>query len=326
MSNDLLSHEEIESLVAAAKDGRLPGEPSERRPKRGRRVRDIDFRRPTKFTQDQQRRLERGHDAFARRATTKLSAELRTQIEIEQLDGKQLTWSAALAEVPAGSLLATVNVEPHGTRILLTAELEFVMRAAELLLGGSGETKVPQRELTEIEVALSSRIFEMLIEPLSLAWQEFADLRLTLVGIETQAANVQLAPLSEASLAFTFETRVAHSSSTLSLVFPHRSIQGAIAKIGGHAFDEQRAEDSGTSLEAMTHALQDVEVEVRAEAGTVELSLADLVSLEPGAIVPLARGSQPRLLLGDRPLHRVRPGRSGSARAVQIVDALEERP
>jgi flagellar motor switch protein FliM len=324
MAKDVLSHEEIEALVAAAKEGRLPEDSAEKRPKRSRRVRDVDFRRPTKFTQEQQRRLERGHDTFARRATTKLSAELRAEVEIELLDHKQLTWSAALAEVPAGSLLGVVSLEPQGTRVLLTAELEFIMRALELLLGGSGESKVSQRDLTEIESALSARIFEMLVEPLSLAWQEMTDLHLVLVGVETLTPNVQLAPLSDASLSYTFEARVGQSSSTLSLVIPHRSVQSAIAKFGAHAFDEQRPDDRGASAEAMKHALEDVEVEVRAEAGSVALTLAELVALEPGAVVPLARGSHPRLLLGDRPLHRVRPGRSGTVRAIQIVDALEE--
>ena len=42
---------------------------------------------------DQQRRLERAHEAFCRTASTQLSAELLTRVEMEVLGVDQLTWS-----------------------------------------------------------------------------------------------------------------------------------------------------------------------------------------------------------------------------------------
>ena len=69
--NDVLSNDEVAALVEAAKQGQTDAEPTHKR--RARRVRDIDFSRPSKFAQDQQRRLERAHESFARTAGQRLS-------------------------------------------------------------------------------------------------------------------------------------------------------------------------------------------------------------------------------------------------------------
>jgi flagellar motor switch protein FliM len=51
----VLSADAIAALVDAAREGRLPEEAPT--PQRRRRMRAVDFTRPTKFTSDQERRL-----------------------------------------------------------------------------------------------------------------------------------------------------------------------------------------------------------------------------------------------------------------------------
>src|SRR5690606_22731275 len=54
--SEILTNDQIAALVEAAKQGELPEEPSGRR---GRRLRTVDFSRPTKFTSEQERRITR---------------------------------------------------------------------------------------------------------------------------------------------------------------------------------------------------------------------------------------------------------------------------
>src|SRR5207237_8799783 len=91
------------------------------RGRRARRVREIDFTRPTKFTQEPQRRIERGHDSFCRGAATQLSAELRSAVELEVLNIGQYTWASALDDVPQPSLYAVVETQPLGSKLLVSA-------------------------------------------------------------------------------------------------------------------------------------------------------------------------------------------------------------
>src|SRR5215831_15045438 len=99
MSGDVLSNDQVAALVEAAKQGQTPARDSAPRQRRTRRVREIDFSRPSKFAQDQQRRLERAHEAFCRTAATQLSAELRVPMELEVLSIDQLTFGAAISGI-----------------------------------------------------------------------------------------------------------------------------------------------------------------------------------------------------------------------------------
>ena len=86
MSGQVLSADAIAALVDAAREGRLPEETTT--PQRRRRMRAVDFTRPTKFTSDQERRLKRSLEAFCRTASTRLSAELRVPLELEVINAR----------------------------------------------------------------------------------------------------------------------------------------------------------------------------------------------------------------------------------------------
>jgi flagellar motor switch protein FliM len=136
--SELLTPDKIAALVDAAKQGALPESGAAQKPaRRGHRLRTVDFSRPTKFTADQQRRISRATETFCQTANTRLSTELRVTVELEMLNTAQLTWSAAQSQLPPNSLSVLLEVEPIGTRMVLTAEQSFVLAGLEALLGRS---------------------------------------------------------------------------------------------------------------------------------------------------------------------------------------------
>ncbi len=322
--SEVLSPDEIAQLVAAAKEGGIPEKPAEKT-RRPRRVRELDFTRPVKLAPDQQRRFERAHETFCRTASTRLSAELRSPIEFEIINVDQLTWSAALADVPQPSLFGVLSTQPLETTVLIGVELPLVFRFIERLDGG-GETETPiYRNLTEIETALTRRTFTTLLELLSVVWRELFDLELQLLDLESQVANVEIAPPSEPTIVVTMEVRGPKASSTLSLLVPHRSIASVADRLSGQ-FDIGEAPAPDAEIgEAVRAAIGAVDIEVRVEVGALELTIGDVLALGEGDVVRLGTPASGGVFLcaGDVPLHRARPGRSGNRRAVEIVEQLE---
>jgi flagellar motor switch protein FliM len=322
--NDVLSNDQVAALVEAAKHGQADTpEPAQKR--RSRRVRDIDFSRPSKFAQDQQRRLERAHESFCRTAGQRLSTELLTPIELEVLSLDQLTWSSAIGQIPQPSICATIECRPLGTQVLLTAELGLMLRLAERLMGGTSVTVVKPRELTEIEVALVRRVFDTLLEVLGATWSELAGLTTHLLGIESQIANVNLAPPSEPTLMLTIEAKIDGSSSTMALVLPHRAVEPALDHLAGSQFGEVQI-DAETKAAVRT-GVAGVDVEIRAEVASRHMPVDEMLALKPGDVlrfrVPAAGGVT--LFAGHVPAHRAQPGRNGNWRAVQVVARAEAR-
>jgi flagellar motor switch protein FliM len=321
---DVLSPEQIAELVAAAKEGGIVEKPVEKA-RRPRRVRELDFTRPVKLAPDQARRLERAHETFCRTASTRLSAELRSPIEFEIINVDQLTWSAALADVPQPSLFGVLTTSPLETTVLVGAELPLIFRLIERLIGGGDAETQMTRGLTEIELALTRRTFVALLELLSVVWQELFGLSVSLIDLESQVANVEIAPPSEPTIVVTIEVRGPKESSTMSLLIPYRSIASVADRLSGQ-FDigDTPAPDESIG-EAVRSAVGAVDVEVRAEVGSVELSIGEVLALGAGDILRLGMPASGGVFLcaGDVKLHRARPGRSGTHRAVEIVEQLE---
>jgi flagellar motor switch protein FliM len=321
---DVLSNEEIAVLVEAARVGPVPGEPAEAASRQGRRVREVDFTRPTKFTQEQQRRLRRGHESFSRAVSTQISAELRAPVEFEVINVDQQTWSAALGEIPQPSLYGVTEL-PSGSRLLISIEQAAVSHMIERLLGASGSGKSLERELTEIEVALARRIFGTVVAQLSRSWEELIGMPLALVGVETQQSNAQIAPSSEPTLAITIEVQIDKLSSTLTLLVPYPSISPALEQLStGHYGDKHNPLADARAEELVGAALRTVTVEVRAEVGSRVMTIDEVLALQPGDMLRLGSSSSGGTLYADAvPIHRTKPGLRGKRRAVEVLEQIE---
>ena len=229
---EILNPDQIAALVEAAKQGQLPDQTAATS-RRRHRIRTVDFSRPTKFTSDHQRRITRAIDTFCQTAATRLSAELRWPIELEAINTTQVTWSAAQSLLPGHSLAAMLEVQPISTRMLFIAEQSFVLTTVECLLGGSPDRPPRERRLTEIDWSLTHRVFDALINQLSLVWQDLAHVSLSCTGIELHTDTGQIAPVSEPTLVVVIESRINQRSATMALLIPWLAIDPIQQRISG---------------------------------------------------------------------------------------------
>jgi flagellar motor switch protein FliM len=315
----LLSTDAIAALVDAAREGRLPEESTT--PQRRRRMRSVDFTRPTKFTAEQQRRLMRSLEAFCRTASTRLAAELRVPLELEIINSTQLTWSNAHAQVVPSSITALLDAQPIGTRLMLSCEPTLVLSAIELLLGGSEVSEVRERRMTDIDYALARHFCDRLCAQLSLIWSDMAAIELAVAQLETHLETAQMIPVSEPTLTFTMEARLSGVSTTLSLLVPWSAIAPVADRFAARDDAPERgAEDT----DRVRRAVGGVGMTVRAEVASIELPIEQVLALKPGDVLSLAAPAERGVTLyADKvPVHRAKPGRSGGRRAVQIVERV----
>jgi flagellar motor switch protein FliM len=313
-----LTPEKIAALVEAAKLGQLPeAGAAQKSQRRSHRLRTVDFSRPTKFSADQQRRISRATETFCQTANTRLSSELRVPVELEMINTAQLTWSAAQHQLPSNSLSVLLEVAPIGTRMLLTAEQSFVLAGLEALLGGSPDRPPRERRLSEIDWSLTRRLFDSIIHPLSLVWQELGGVTLSAGEIDPHDAS-QVASVSEPTFTVMIECRLAKQSFALAMLIPWIAIEPVVQTIsgrhpGGHAEDLAAASP-------MQRAMSPVPVTLRAEVASVELEVRDILALEPGSIVKFGVPAQDGVMLfaENVKLARAQPGSHGPRRAIQI--------
>lgn len=312
----MLNNDEVAALVEAAKQGQLPDQ--EQGGRRGQRVRTVDFSRPTKFTSDHQRRIARAIDTFCQTAVTRLSAELRVPVELETVNTMQLTWSAAQAQLPPGSLAIGLEVQPIGTRMQLTVEQAFVLTAIECLLGGSPDHPPKERRFTEIDWTLTRRLLASIVAQLSTVWEDLGRVTLSAGEIEEQNDVSQVASVSEPTFVVAIECRINKQSSTLGLLIPWIAIEPISLRVAGREKPED--EEDAAGLSAIARAVSAASVTLRAEVAAVEVAIQEILALEPGSVVRLgARADRGIGLFAENvKLACAQPGSSGPRRAVQI--------
>jgi flagellar motor switch protein FliM len=311
--NENLDPDQIAALFDAARSGNLPEPPA---PKRHQRMRAVDFSRPTKFTADHQRRITHAIDAFCLGAAGRLTAELRTTLELETLTTTQVTWAAAQAMVPAQSLAITLGAQPSERRLLLTIESSLALSAIDALLGGSGTRTPKPRRFSEIDWTLTRRLMDSVVAQLSAAFADVGSLRFAIEQIEMQTDAASVSSVSEPTFVVMIEVRMGQLSSTMALLIPWSAIEPIADQIAGGdtGFDSELG-DSG-----IDRALAAASVTLRAEVAALELPVAEILALEPGRLirfgVPADDGVS--LYIENVRLGRADPGANGARRAIKI--------
>jgi flagellar motor switch protein FliM len=314
--SEMLSPDKIASLVEAAKTGDLPEAGASSGGRRGHRLRTVDFSRPTKFTTEQQRRITRAIETFCQTANTRLSAELRIPMEFELINVVQLTWAAAQNQLPSGTLSALIDVAPINTRMLFALEQTFVLTCIETLLGGATERPPASRRLTEIDWALTGGLFDSILVPMSLVWQELGGVSLAVGELDPPDA-AQVASVSEPTLSLLIETRIGTQSFAMALLIPWIAVEPVVGAISGR---EPKQLAAGSPRSPIQRAMSNVPVMLRAEVASTELSVQEILSLAPGSVLRFsARADEGVTLFAENvKLARAEAGAAGPRRAVQI--------
>jgi flagellar motor switch protein FliM len=283
------------------------------------RVREIDFRRPSKFNREQVRRIEVAHENFCQSASSRLSAELRTELQLGVVNTDQLPYNVVMAEeVPRQALVTLLRLQPLDTEVALIIDLPFALALVARLLGGSGGPSGQPTSLTDVELTVARRAVASLVDTLSATWHDLAGVTFELDGHAISPMSVQIVSPSEPTLLLNLSAMIDGLMSIMTLVIPHTSIERIMSKLEQGHYGPALIDDESASK--MHDAVGDVSLEMRAEVGSIQLPLTEVLKMEAGDVVRLRRPASRGIVLyaGEVPAHVADPGRNGNFRAVQI--------
>lgn len=322
MSDPQLSASQIAKIVEAARAGTLD---DERSPLGGRerRILSFDFRRTTRFSNEQQARLRALAAGMARSAATALTVEMRTPVSVDVVHVEQTTWSSALEALTPGSLYSAFEALAEHPPLLLCCELPFVLRTIDRSLGGDLSRPPRERTLTELDRRLAGRLFTVLHRVLEAEWREAAHGSLIQGPVNPVTAASVLAGPGDPTLSATLELRMETGSWALTLLLPHITVD---AFPGLATRGEDRLAPAREEREALERSLSRAAVAVRAEVATVEMTLDEVLALRVGDQIDFVRLVEKgvTLYVGEKPTHRAVPGKQGRRRAVQVLEPLTE--
>jgi len=309
--SELLTQEEIDSLLSAVSRGNLPQAPEPgRRPRHYQSVQAYDFRRKSRISKDQIRTLQMMHQTFARTVSSSLSTHLRNLVEVKLSSVEQFTYNEFILSLASPSTLGIFEMPPLKGGALFDINPHLVFPVIDRILGGSGRASIQVRELTDIERTLVDRVFRRLLTDLQQAWQQVGRFDMRLLSVETYPQFVQLTAPNDTTVLVIFDVRVGDVEGLMSLCLPFPLLEPILPKLVTQRWlgSSAAAEANGVSS-AMAAHLQTMALDVRAVLEPLRVPIGRLTRLAPGDILPLSS----RLFVGGPPA-----GRKGLAATIEV--------
>ena len=144
MSDDVLSRNDVESLLRsldngapAAQAAAPPPKADAKKPASKVRILAYDFKRPERVGKEQMRALQSLHDGFSRNVGASLSAVLRSIVEVRLISVDQLTYSEFVYSLEIPTCFNLLKPMPLEGNWVLDISPSLLYPIIDRMLGGN---------------------------------------------------------------------------------------------------------------------------------------------------------------------------------------------
>ena len=245
--------------------------------------------------------LERMGEKIARaiRPAIEPIARLRVGVNAEPLQIRSFQeWQD---EQPDFSALTLYRLRPLKGGMLIQIHADFIASLVEIFYGGAPGGKRVRKagDFTASEDLLLNRVLEKVSGIIAGHWTEVIPVELSFAGRETNVAHMPFLRGEEMVVVQPFTVAAGEASTVISVLYPLATLRPIEEKL------EARVQDEDTTASAdwrwrMGQALEQVSLPVRSVLARPEISVAELLALKPGDVIPITLPPRTPLLAGAR--------------------------
>ena len=322
--SDILSQEEIDALLGAVATGQVKVEEKEHIVIDKASITNYDFRRPKLISKDQMRTLQMLNDTFAKAFANTLSLYLRTIVNANLALVEQFTYGEFIMSLPNPTCISVFSMQPLEGLAILEINPVLVFVIVDRLLGGGGQPPKEIRELTEIENQIILTVINMALDKFQETWKHVTQVRCVLEGRESNPQFAQITTMTDNVLLITLNVEIADNTGMVSLCIPISTLAPVLGNLSAQKWISSAQRSTAMSGQC-TQFLEETDVQLNAVLGTSEMTINELMNVQPGDVVVLDRHAEEDIVLNveNSPKFYARPGIITGRRGVQIVRTFE---
>jgi flagellar motor switch protein FliM len=295
----------------------IPPDPSNsRKPAAASRtVHSCNFRSAGRLSNEDARSLTAIHDVFARQLAIALDSQLATNLEVKLRGFDQLSLKDHQEGIP--SYIVPLSLGTLQGHIVVECDLHLVLMMLELLMGGSGEVRDEECELSEIDEEIMHDMVQVIAEEAEQVWR-IPGLSMTVNRPIKPDALHRFCPPNEKIAVLKFGVYLAGTSGSFNFVFPASFLNILVKQIKLDQPQKKRLWSFPTT--PIRERILDCEMQVSAELPGLKVAVRDLIALQPGSVLKLRAPIQTPgvLTAGARAIFEAVPVRNGAQRAAQL--------
>jgi flagellar motor switch protein FliM len=314
----ILDQDEIDALIHGVDTGAVnttpePG-PNE--------VRNYDFNNQMRIVRGRMPTLEMINERFARLFRVSLYNLLRrtAEISVQAIQVKKFSEYVHTLHVPTS--LNMVKMNPLRGTALVVLEPKLVFATVDNFFGGTGRhAKIEGREFTATEQRIIHMVLRNVFSDLHEAWSHVAPIDLEFVQSEINPHFANIVSPSEIVVVTSFHVEVDGGGGNLHVTMPYSMIE-PLREILDAGVASDRVDKDERWMVTLREEIEDAEVQLTTRLGHCHLSLAALLNLKPGDIVPCDFHGKVTLLAEDVPVFRGSYGLSHGLQAVKVEERV----
>ncbi len=233
---DILSQDEIDALLTNIKQEDVSDQDAEpEKPEvETKKVSLYDFKRPDKVSKEQIRAIKNLHDKFARNFSSKLSAFLRSIVEVEVVSVDQMTYAEFVLSLSSAVSFNVVSLAPLDGSAVFSIEPDIGFSLIDRLLGGVGEAVSIDRTFSDIEQSILMDVVVQAMEEMKESWEPIMNISFELTAQESSPNVLQIIAPSEIVVLVVFEIKMGETRGIINWCLPVIVLEPVLNKIGTH--------------------------------------------------------------------------------------------
>jgi len=284
--SNFLSQDEVDALLAG-----VTGESEEKSSavENTSGVRAYDLSSPDRVVRHRMQTLELINERFARRLRAQLLSFLRRNADITVSAIKVQKYSEFERNLPVPSNLNMVGMKPLRGLALFTYDPNLVFLVIDSMFGGNGRysTRVEGRDFTTTEQRIIRRLVDLTLESYRSAWESVYPIELEYVRSEMHTKFASISRGNEIVVVASFHIELGASGGNLNICLPYSMIEPVRDLLTRPLQEASMEAIDQRWIQQLSRQVRNAEVELSAEFTRIPTTIAELLRLEVGDVLPI---------------------------------------
>ncbi|MET0370764.1 MAG: FliM/FliN family flagellar motor switch protein [Sphingobium sp.] len=256
------------------------------------------------------------------RALVETIAGVRPQVTAE--DAEVLDFGVWAAQVPSATSISIYRLQPLKGQTLVRLDADMISTLVDCFYGGIGNRPLPSRgEFTPTEDRLIIRIVDTLIAKLVECWVDVVDLEPALIARETGIGFGAVSQAAEQVVVQRFTVGITREQEwPIDIVFPLAALRTVEALVGSKVPTDEDQYDPIWRTR-IARRMMDIRLPARSILARPNLTVAELMQLKEGDIIPVNIGRRLPLVVGNRIVAHGTIGEQDGRAAFQIEKLVQ---
>ncbi len=297
-SADIVSQAEIESLLmqVGAGDSPAAGAPAAVASDLEPALAQPRYPQFSAFSAADLRCLRLRHEELIRRAGIQIASLLRLECSMQMSKLETVPLQTFTHGMSDPTYLSLFKLPPLRGIGLLEVPLRLGLCLVDRLLGGPGRRADNPRSLSDIEQRLIARVVDALLAEICGYWSSFIDLSVGILGRESSARFLQIAPPSTMMLVVGISPSInGESLEEIQIAFPRQMLEPLLEKLVMVGAEE--AASTAAAAEEWNPAFAGLKLPMTVEFPPIQTTAQVLAHLQPGDFLPLGEKAGQELIV-----------------------------